>query len=234
MLFGDVVGAGLVGDEPDQALERVVARFPAGRSEVALQRLADVERLRAARARREPLERTLARVVEVDLLATHTSQYTSLRLLVHAAAPGRRTGRTSEHDAGRVDLGQQLVLRPRSWAESLPSDTGACTSCRRSTRRSRSSSIFDPEAGENAPPFEGGSVKTSLRTIQAGRSRRQLCEVVPHRPSERPLEGPGRPAALSLASCRWPPTRSARCSRQPSRAGRSTCSTAPAAVTTSR
>src|SRR5688500_11672148 len=76
VLLCDVVGPVLVLDEADQPLERVVLELCAAR-EVALERLPDVRRLGSPRPGREPLERPLARVVEVDLLSTHTSQYTS-------------------------------------------------------------------------------------------------------------------------------------------------------------
>src|SRR5688572_3673027 len=76
VLLCDVVGPVLVLDEADQPLERVVLELCAAR-EVALERLPDVRGLGSPRPGREPLERPLARVVEVDLLSTHTSEYTS-------------------------------------------------------------------------------------------------------------------------------------------------------------
>ena len=89
MLLGDIVGAVLVGDEADQLLERVVDRLDRAR-EVPLQRLPDVRGLGAARPRGKALERSLARVVEIDLLSTHTSEYTPFWLAERALA--RMTG----------------------------------------------------------------------------------------------------------------------------------------------
>ena len=79
MLFGDVVGPDLVRNEADQPLQWIVVVLdPIG--EVPPKRVPDVRGLRASRAGREALQRPLARLVEIDLLAADTLPDTSSTL----------------------------------------------------------------------------------------------------------------------------------------------------------
>ena len=87
------------------------------------------EGLGAARARREALERPLAGVVEVDLLATHTSQYTSLREPARPTRLGRaRSPGSSVSNPARAPLDARLPLRRGRQAARL----GAASRARRS------------------------------------------------------------------------------------------------------
>ncbi|CAN5748250.1 hypothetical protein BH18ACT13_BH18ACT13_06170 [soil metagenome] len=65
--------------ETDQPLQRIVVRR-GDAPQIPTQRLSNMRGLGLTRARREALERAFTGLVEIDLFAPHTAEYTSLKL----------------------------------------------------------------------------------------------------------------------------------------------------------
>ena len=175
--------ARLVGHEPDQPLERVVVVVVPGRQIAgSASRMSDAS---SARPRSEPLGAPLARVVEVDLLTTHTSQYTSLAGSVHL-----------RQVEGRRALVAHGGSRARGRAPEQPERLGLAARARRaSARKSRSSARSGyggdcrldgglrrrtcRDCGTSTPAREQGP--RSLRVAEA-QGERLLVEGVPPPP----------------------------------------------------